>query len=137
MRKLSILATLFAGTLALGCGSTRSSGPAQPNNVSGQAATTGTGVDSVGNPAPGTATGTPPGTAADPAEQPGIESGEGIDSTAPNPSADDGQGTTSPSSTDAAGDINGNPDQGTTPTPPPSDDSTTTTPDNTTSSPTK
>lgn len=106
MRKLTIISTLFAGTLALGCGSMRPDGAStQPNNVTGQAATTTTGVDSTGNPAPGTATGTPPGTAADPNEQPGVESGATRDtSTAPKPNVPGGQGTKGTSTTDAAGD---------------------------------
>lgn len=126
MRKLTILSALFAGTLALGCGSSRSGGPAQPNNVTGRAATTTTGIDSTGNPAPGTATGVNPGLAPNPSEQPGIESGDSMDQpVAPNPGASDGQGTTSPSGTDASGDVNGNPDQtGSSPT-----DTTTTKPD--------
>jgi hypothetical protein len=80
-RFTSILASVFAASAlaigGMGCAHTMT--PNGPNNVSGSAATTTTGVDSTGNAAPGTATGTAGTRTPDPSEPPGVQTGSPID----------------------------------------------------------
>jgi hypothetical protein len=81
MKRMSIFATLLAGALAFGCGSMRhdKSTTVQPHAVTGAAGTTSTGIDTTANPTSGTATGTPAGTAPNPDEPPGLETGADSD----------------------------------------------------------
>jgi hypothetical protein len=83
MKRMSLLASLLAGAMAFGCSSMRPhENTAQPNAVTGAAGTTGTGIDTTGNPEAGTATGAAGTRAPNPDEQPGLETGETMDSTA-------------------------------------------------------
>jgi len=91
--KRSLITSILAGAFAFGCGSMRPSEntaqppqaktepETQPNAVTGAAGTTGTGIDSTGNPEAGDATGQTGTQAPNPNEQPGLETGETQDTT--------------------------------------------------------
>ena len=112
MKRMSLLASLFAGAMAFGCGSMRpNENTAQPNTVTGAAGTTSSGVDTMGNPTPGNATGQTGTMAPNPDEAPGIETGtdrdalptgEELDSAEPLDAPDSGG---NPSDTGQSGDV--------------------------------
>src|SRR6266545_5772670 len=83
MKRTGLFSALLAGALASAGCSHNKTGVAQPNNMTGRAATTSSGTDSVGNVAPGDATGPNAPRAPNPGETPGQETGGGPDQQQP------------------------------------------------------
>ncbi len=76
MQRTTLIVSFLAGVFLVGCSSMRPyEKQTEPFAVTGQAATTTTGIDSMANPAPGTSTGIGAGRAADPNQPPGVETG--------------------------------------------------------------
>ncbi len=80
MKRTGLIVSLLAGVFFVGCANMRPyDKDVEPFAVTGKAATTTTGIDSVGNLAPGTATGLNSGRAANPDQPPGVETGTNRD----------------------------------------------------------